>query len=184
METSIKEFDRLLAWGARKGIITGKFLEGFQNALRSLVDGYNQKDALMLEQEKSIQKAIARIDKLKIILRLCGVTEKALSQLLSFDKDFLESRPYTIQDNADFLNLIRNLSADKTREISDISKIGQYAGAFEKVKNPQDKRFLNFRDDILINEPHLAKYITEIENGKMPDLEIARRELHHYYLNN
>ena len=169
MEAAIKELDRLIEWGAKKGIITGSFLASFQKALRKLAEDYTSMDTRLLEAELNVQKIVAKSDKIRSICRLSGMTEKTIEKLLALDDEFITSYPYTVQSDTDFRLLLQQSRMVYLKSDLDISTLKIY----EKIwkMGEQKHAYLQFYREM---SPHLLPFFDLIERGATTDIDKAK----------
>ncbi|HAX95624.1 MAG TPA: hypothetical protein DCY35_03760 [Prolixibacteraceae bacterium] len=179
MEAAIRELDRLIEWGAKKGIIKGSFLAGFQKVLKQIAEQYTGMDTRILEAELQVQKIVAKSDKIRAICRLSGMQEKTIEKLLEVDYDLLTNYSYTVQDDTDFRILMEKSRMVYLKSDLDINTIRLY----EKVwkMGPSKHSYLQFYRDL---SPHLLPYFDLIEQGATTNLEKAKIFLiQHHTLN-
>jgi hypothetical protein len=185
MEAQIKEIDRLIAWGARMGKLTGKYLEGFQNVLRAILDQYTQLETSIIEKDVAIRNLIDRNDKLRLVCRLCGLSEKAIENISALDSRFLESYPNTVQSDTDYRVLMSDSRIIEARSQVDIGTLRHYRQVWQIALEKTENRLLTgILENMRELAPHLLQYFDRIENGEDP-LELNVEEfLFEYYLYN
>jgi hypothetical protein len=161
LNQTISEIDRMVKWGNSQGKITGKLLKGFQDVLVSLVDISEKEETDKLEHEILLNKEKEKSDILRLICRKCGLTEKAIVDIMAMDQDFIEGYQYTIQSDNEFLAMRQSYRLkNKLSEVDD-GTLRQYTQLLVLASDGRDvKHYIEFYRQIA---PHLTSRFDQIE---------------------
>lgn len=179
MLATIQELDRLIEWGARKRIISGGLLIGFQKVLKQIAEAYTQLDSKLIKSELDVQELIGKLDKTRRICRLSGMSEKTIEKLLEIQDDFIYHYPYTVQSDTDFRILLQQNRMVYLKSDLDMSTLKIYEKIWKMGESKHS--YLQFYRDM---SPHLLPFFDLIEKGATTNYENARIFLiQHHILN-
>jgi hypothetical protein len=192
LEKTIREIDRLVAWGAKAGKITGKALEAFQNTLRDLA-AYNAEAELReIEFNAGLATTSETVEKLKAALRCCGLTSAAITVIMKLDFEFMDQYvdiarkgyPVTTEVNFEFMMSYRR--GIELRIDGDLINVSHYSKLHNMAtESPQKAATLNqYMMSMRDHYPHLRKYFAMVENGMLTNEQEMRAELYKIHLLN
>ena len=207
MEDQIKELDRLVAWGAKNGRITGKLLEGFQGVIKNLVKFHDKTESFETERDIRLRLAHETMDKLKLICRKTGLTEKSIEEMMGMEDEFLENYPYTVHSDMDYQimrSCFRNIDVLVKGDMTTlalheemlklkrrVSELPNENGGMERfgVLNTINEKVEKMLSGNIEMFEHLIRFMKLIENGELKGIrgggeqvKKAEAEIREYHL--
>jgi hypothetical protein len=144
------------------------------------VKSYGELDTRITEAEVSTAELIDRCNKLKRIIRLTGLSEKSITEIMKIDDDFLENYPWTVHTDSDVRFLFHNNRVVQLKSDLDMNTLRMYEKIW-KMNRDDMKGYLLFYREIA---PHLDSYFNLIERGvEVAPAQVINTLLQHYYTN-
>lgn len=105
-------FDDLIVWLVSRKIINQVRLDKLTEALRTLAENVNPDE---VEREAEINSLTEKCIKLRLLIRACGLTEKAIAELSEYSYDYLDEYVSRFMKSDNMLPLCFPLALDKFR---------------------------------------------------------------------
>jgi len=106
------EFDDLIVWLGSRRLINQERLNKLAAALKTLAENINPDET---EREAEINALAEKCIKLRLLIRACGLTEKAISELSEYSYDYLDEYVSRFMKSDDLLPLCFPLAMDMFR---------------------------------------------------------------------
>jgi hypothetical protein len=172
-ESAIRTIDDHLVWLAKRGMINNAMLKKLTGALKVLA-GYVSEEQADAVTEAEFNSYVDAVHRLKLLLRVCGFTEKGIEEASKLRHEFLEKWAAWAEKTKNYLqfSLMYDMLLTESRQLeslarSDLRTVREYYFLFRMKKNLTnvENEFKWYKEEY----PHLNVWFTRIDEGNEMD---------------